>query len=118
MSDWLSNPVSPEAAGRVRSGVMRRIHRRRQVRRGAGALFVLAALAFLFRPSTPELETIALVPPPPPAAPVWTPPPARPAVKRVPMLMAKAASKPAERITILTDDPDVVIVLVSDGGES
>jgi len=32
--------------------------------------------------------------------------------------MAKAAARPAERITIYTDDPDIVIVLVADGGES
>jgi hypothetical protein len=117
MNDWLNTPVSSEATGRVHSGVMRRIRRRRHVRRGAGAMAVLAVLAFAFWPAPPELETLALSPPPPPAAPAWTPLPPPPAVKRTPVLMAKANPRPAERITILTDDPDVVIVLVADGGE-
>ena len=118
MNDWLNSSVSPEAAGRVRSGVIRRIRRRRHVRRGAGAIAVLALLAFAFWPAPPELETLALSPPPPPRAPVWTPLPPPPVARRAPVLMAKAAARPAERITILTDDPDVVIVLVADGGES
>jgi hypothetical protein len=119
MNDWLNTPVSSEATGRVHSGVMRRIRRRRQARRGAGAMAVLAVLAFAFWPSPPELEKLALSPPPPPPAPVWTPPPPAPRLtpKQVPVLMAKATPRPAERITILTDDPDVVIVLVADGGE-
>jgi hypothetical protein len=118
MNDWLNSSFSPEAAGRVRSGVIRRIRRRRRVRHGAGAIVALALLAFAFWPAPPELETLALSPPSPPRAPVWTPRPPPPIAKRAPVLMAKAAARPAERITIYTDDPDIVIVLVADGGES
>lgn len=117
MNDWLNTPVSAEASGRVHSGVMRRIRWRRQVRRGSGALAVLAVLAFTFWPAPPELETLALSPPSPPSAPVWVAPPAPVLKKKIPVLMAKAVTRPAERITIYTDDPDVVIVLVADGGE-
>ena len=112
MNEWLNSPVPPDATRRVHSGVMKRIRRRRQTRRGAGILTALAAMAFLFWPAPPELETLALTPPPPPSAPVWVPLP-----KRQTIIMAKAQSRPAERITIYTDDPDVVIVLVADGGE-
>jgi hypothetical protein len=115
MNDWLNTPVSQEASRRVRSGVMRRIRRRRQMRRGAGIAALLALLAFAFWPAPPPLETLALSPPPPPGAPVWVPP--LPVPRKLPVLMAKAVSRPAERITIYTDDPDVVIILVADGGE-
>lgn len=114
MNDWLNTPVTPEASRRVRSGVMKRIRRRRYARLGAGPLALLAILIFFFWPAAPALETLALSPPAPPGAPVWVPPPVP---KRLPVLMAKAPSRPAERITIYTDDPDVVIVLVADGGD-
>ena len=113
MNDWLNTPVPPDASRRVHSGVMKRIRRRRQTRRGAGMLTVLAALTFTFWPAPPELETLALTPSTPPSAPVWIPPrPTKPLI-----ILAQATSRPAERITIYTDDPDVVIVLVADGGE-
>jgi hypothetical protein len=115
MNEWLKTSVSPDASRRVHSGVMKRIHRRRNARRGAGTLALLALLAFLFWPSPQPLETLALTAPAPPAAPEWIPPPLP--AKKSPVLMAKAPSGPAERITIYTDDPDVVIVLVADGGE-
>ena len=114
MNDWLNTPVPPDVSRRVHSGVMKRIRRRRQTRRGAGMLTVLAVMAFIFWPAPPALETLALSPPPPPSAPAWVPPPVP---KKLPVLMAEALSRPAERITIYTDDPDVVIVLVADGGE-
>ena len=69
---------------------------------------MVAALTFTFWPVSPPLETLTLSPPPPPNAPVWVPLPTKP-----PGIIARAA----ERITIYTDDPDVVIVLVADGGE-
>lgn len=116
MNDWLNSPVSPDASRRVHSGVMKRIRRRRLTRRGAGILAMLAVLAFAFWPAPPQFETLALSPPSPPAASVWVPLPP-PIPKKLPVLMAKAPSRPAERITIYTDDPDVVIVLVADGGE-
>jgi len=116
MNDWLHSPGPADASRRVHSGVMKRIRRRRQTRRGAGILTVAAVLAFAFWPAPPPLETLALSPPPPPIAPVWVPL-APPVSKRVPVLMARAVASPAERITIYTDDPDVVIVLVADGGE-
>ena len=113
MKEWLNTPVSQEASQRVHSGVMRRIRRRRQTRLGAGILTLLAVLAFTFWPAPPELETLALTPSTPPSAPVWIPPrPTKPLI-----ILAQATSRPAERITIYTDDPDVVIVLVADGGE-
>ena len=108
MNEWLNSPVSPDASRRVHNGVMRRIRHRRQTRRGAGVLALAAALAFAFWPAPPALETLTLSPPPPPNAPVWVPLPTKP-----PVIMARAA----ERITIYTDDPDVVIVLVAEGGE-
>lgn len=113
MNEWLNTPVSADASSRVHSGVMRRIRRRRQTRLGAGVLALFAALTFTFWPATPELETLALAPPAPPSAPAWIAPrPTKP-----PIILAQATSRPAERITIYTDDPDVVIVLVADGGE-
>ena len=113
MNEWLNTPVFQEASQRVHSGVMRRIRRRRQTRLGTGVLALFAALTFTFWPATTELETLTLTPPAPPSAPAWIPPrPTKP-----PIILAKATSRPAERITIYTDDPDVVIVLVADGGE-
>ena len=112
MNEWLNSPVSPDASRRVHSGVMKRIRRRRQTRRGAGVLTLFAALTFTFWPAPPALETLTLSPPPPPNVPAWVPVPTKP-----PVIMAKALSRPAERITIYTGDPDVVIVLVADGGE-
>ncbi len=112
MNEWLNSPVSPDTSRRVHIGVMKRIRQRRQARRGAGVLTLLAALTFTFWPARPALETLTLSPPPPPNAPAWVPVPTKP-----PTIMAQAKSRPAERITIYTDDPDVVIVLVADGGE-
>ena len=113
MNEWLNTPVSPDASRRVHSGVMRRIRRRRQTRLGAGVFPMVAALTFTFWPATPGLETLTLTSPTPPSAPAWIPPrPTKP-----PIILAQATSRPAERIIIYTDDPDVVIVLVADGGE-
>ena len=113
MNEWLNTPVSADASQRVHSGVMRRVRRHRQTRLGAGVLPMVVALTFTFWPAPPELETLALSPPTPPSAPAWIPPrPTKP-----PIILAQATSRPAERITIYTDDPDVVIVLVADGGE-
>ena len=112
MTDWIPTPIPDETAARVRGGVLTRIRRRRQVRRAGGAAAVLAALALAFWPSPPPLETLTLIAPVPPKAPAWKPIPMQP-----PILTARAPSRPAERITIYTSDPDVVIVLVADGGE-
>ena len=112
MSDWIQTPIAAEAAERVRGGVLTRIRRRRQARRASGAVAVLAALAFAFWPAPAPLETLSLNAPKPPAAPAWKPIPTKP-----PIITAQAPSRPAERITIYTSDPDVVIVLVADGGE-
>lgn len=114
MNDWLNSPVAEATAERVRGGVMTRIRRRRRARRAGGAVAVLAALALAFWPVPPELETLALSAPKPPAAPVWVP---FPQPVKPPVIMAQAPSRPAERITIYTSDADVVIVLVADGGE-
>jgi len=113
MNEWLNSPVSPDASERVHGGVMQRIRRRRHMRRGAGVLALLALLT-LFLPATPDLETLTLTAPTPPGAPAWAPPPAP---RKLPVIVAKATSRPAERITIYTDDPDVVIVLVADRGD-
>lgn len=95
MTDWINAPVAEESAARVRGGVLIRIRRRRQTRRASGTVAVLGALALVFLP-----------------APAWKPLPTKP-----PVIMAQPQSRPAERITIYTSDPDVVIVLVADGGE-
>jgi hypothetical protein len=112
MTEWLETPITEETAARVRGGVLTRIRRRRQTRRVGGAAAVLAALALAFWPAPAPLETLTLDAPPPPAAPAWKPIPTKP-----PVFTAQAPSRPAERITIYTSDPDVVIVLVADGGE-
>ena len=117
MNEWLNTPVSADASRRVHSGVMRRIRRGRQTRLGAGVLPMVAALTFTFWPALPELETLTLTMPQPLSAPAWVPPrPTKPPIILA-QTLAKATSRPAERITIYTDDPDVVIVLVADGGE-
>jgi len=74
----------------------------------------LAALVLAFWPAPAPIETLSLSAPKPPAAPRWVPPPVP---NQSSTIMAEAASRPAERITIYTSDPDVVIVLVADGGE-
>lgn len=112
MTDWIRTPIAEETAARVRGGVLTRIRRRRQIRRASGFAAVGAALALAFWPAPAPLETIALNAPKPPAAPAWKPIPIKP-----PIIMAQPPSRPAERITIYTNDPDVVIVLVADGGE-
>lgn len=114
MTEWLETPVAAETAERVRGGVLTRIRRRRQARRATGAAVVLAALAIAFWPAPAPLETLTLHAPAPPVAPAWQPIP----IPRKPsVLTAQAPSRPAERITIYTSNPDVVIVLVADGGE-
>ncbi len=112
-NDWL---VAADAMERVQAGVMRRIRRRRMVRRGV-ALGVLG-LGILLWPATPDVETLALRMPLPPPAPEWVPvhavrPATRPKPEPAKVVLAKAASK----ITLYTADPDVVFVLVADGGE-
>ena len=112
MTEWLQTPIAEDTAARVRGGVLTRIRRRRRVRRAGGAAVVLAALALAFWPAPAPLETITLNTPAPPVAPAWQPIPTKPT-----LITAQAPSRPAERITIYTSDPDVVIVLVADGGE-
>jgi hypothetical protein len=112
MTDWMNAPVAEETAARVRGGVLTRIRRRRQTRRASGAAAVMAVFTLAFWPVPPPLETLTLNAPAPPAAPARNPIPMKP-----PIIMAQATSRPAERITIYTSDPDVVIVLVGDGGE-
>lgn len=112
MTDWIPTQIPEQTAVRVRAGVLTRIRRRRQVRRASGAAAVLAAIALAFWPVPEPPESITLLAPKPPAAPAWKPLAAKP-----PVIMAKAPSRPAERITIYTSDPDVVIVLVADGGQ-
>ncbi len=112
MTDWINAPVAEESAARVRGGVLIRIRRRRQTRRASGTVAVLGALALVFLPAPASLETLTLNLPKPPVAPAWKPLPTKP-----PVIMAQPQSRPAERITIYTSDPDVVIVLVADGGE-
>lgn len=106
MNEWM---VSSDAMERVRSGVMGRVRRRRMVRRG---LVAAAVLIMAFWPRPVEMESLVLRMPVPPAAPAW----AEVAGPTAPMKLARAGSAPAERITIYTDDPNVVIVLVGDGG--
>jgi hypothetical protein len=101
--------VDGAAVERVRSGVMGRIRRRRYIRRGA-VVAALLALAFLWMPE--DIETLSLTLPKPPAAPEWVAP-----IPAASVVLVKAAARPAERITIFTDDPNVVIVLVGEGGE-
>jgi hypothetical protein len=106
VNDWM---VEGAAVERVHAGVMGRIRRRRNVRRGA-VVAALLALAFVRMPEDVELLSLTL--PKPPAAPVWVAP-----VPATSVVLAKAAPRPAERIIIFTDDPNVVIVLVGEGGE-
>ena len=114
MTDWMNAPVAEETAARVRGGVLTRIRRRRQTRRASGAAAVMAVFTLAFWPVPPPLETLTLNAPKPPAAPAWNPISPKP---KPPVITAQAPSRPAERITIYTSDPDVVIVLVGDGGE-
>ncbi len=107
MNEWINAPVDTTAADRVRTRVMRRIQRRRWAKR-AGAAAVLAA-AILAWPRMPEAETLALAMPPAPTAPVV-------ALAPKPAIIHQVKSKPAEKIVLYTNDPDVVIVLVSEGG--
>lgn len=118
MNGWITDHVPEESAQRVRTAVLGRIRRRRAARRMSGALAVTALLAIAFWPTQPLLETLAYTPPPPPAAPVWAPVQPKPVARnKEKVFMAKAAPRPAERITIFTDDPNIVIVLVADGGD-
>jgi hypothetical protein len=109
MNEWM---VSSDAMERVRAGVMGRVRRRRMVRRGlvVAALLLVAAIW----PVMPEAETLALRMPVAPAAPEWV----TVAVEKPVERMAKQAARGPEKITLYTADPDVVIVLVADGGES
>lgn len=104
--------VSGEAVARVHAGVMGRIRRRRILRRaGMAAAIVAAAIVVGLWPAPVELEALALRMPEAPKAPVWV----APVETRIET--ARVQSRPAERIVFYTDDPDVVIVLVGDGGE-
>lgn len=111
MNDWT---VPEEATMRVRGAVMRRIRRRKQARKAVVGVACALLAAVLFWPRMPEAEVLALRPPAPPVAPLvsFTPKPrvVVPAVQ--PLLLAAGR---AEKMTIFTDDPDVIIVLVSDG---
>jgi hypothetical protein len=85
---------------------LQRIQRRRWAKRGGAAAALLIAL--LAWPRMPEAETLAFSMPPAPTA---------PAVQRAPKPMVAAQrTRPAEKIVLYTNDPDVVIVLVSEGG--
>jgi hypothetical protein len=109
MNDWMV--VDSAALARVHSGVMGRIRRRRFARRAA---VVAAALLTAMLMQIPvDVETITWVAPRPPAAPEWV----APVPEQRPVMLAKSAGRPAERITIFTDDPNVVIVLVGEGGD-
>lgn len=108
MNEWINAPVDSATATRVRARVLQRIQRRRWAKR-AGAAAVLAA-ALLAWPRMPEAETIALSMPSAPIAPSVQ-------LAPKPVLVARSIkSKPAEKIVLYTNDPDVVIVLVSEGG--
>ncbi|MBL8241246.1 MAG: hypothetical protein JNM66_27735 [Bryobacterales bacterium] len=110
--------VSGEAVARVHARVMGRIRRRRILRRaGMAAAIVAAAIVVGLWPAPVELEALALRMPEAPKAPVWVAPPPRVASMARPALAA--AGRPAERIVLYTEDPDVVIVMVGDanGGE-
>ena len=107
MNDFV---VSGEAVRRVHAGVMGRIQRWRVLRRAGGAAVGALALLIALWPAPVELESLALRMPAAPVAPVWVAPVAR-------MEVARVQARPAERIVLYTDDPDVVIVLVGDGGE-
>ena len=102
--------VSGEAVARVHDGVMGRIRRRRVVRQFAAAAVGVAVLLIALWPAPVEWEALALRMPAAPAAPPWVAPLAL-------SEMARAQARPAERIVLYTDDPDVLIVLVGDGGE-
>lgn len=103
--------VDDAALGRVRAGVLGRVRRRRRVRRAG---LILALFVGFFAVREPEVERLSLTMPAAPVAPEWVA--VRPVVG-APVVMAKAVGRPAERIVIYTDDPDVVIVLVGEGGE-
>ncbi|MBM3784110.1 MAG: hypothetical protein FJW30_07095 [Acidobacteria bacterium] len=106
MNEWIRAEVSAESMNRVRAGVTRRIRRRRWAQRAA---LLAPLLAWLAWPSAPELETLSLSMPLPPAAPVVRlAPPVRPFIP--------AKTSLAEKIILYTNDPDVVIVLVGEGG--
>ena len=109
MNEWITAEFAPGAAERVRAGVRTKIRRRRAAIRSTAAA-ALAALALVLWPSPPPTERLALTMPTPPSAPIWTPPP------KPPIFTVRAQSRPAERIIIYTDDPNVVIILVADGG--
>lgn len=108
MNEWINAPVDNAAASRVRARVIQRIQRRRWAKRGAIAALLISLLAW---PRMPEAETLALSMPPAPIAPAVQ-------LAPKPVLVARAApsAKPAEKIVLYTNDPDVVIVLVSEGG--
>lgn len=105
MNEWINASVDNAAASRVRERVLHRIQRRRWAKRaGVAALLIGAIIAW---PRMPEAETLALAMPPAPIA---------PAVSRAPKPIRVVRSKPAEKIVLYTNDPNVVIVLVSEGG--
>ncbi|MBI2689266.1 MAG: hypothetical protein HYX27_23425 [Acidobacteria bacterium] len=116
MNDWIPVAVEADAVDRVRGRVTGRIRRRRNLRRGAAVLAAVLAVAVALWPAPVELETISYIPPGAPPAPQWVAVPPKPVTKSN-VLLAKVQSRPADRITIFTDDPNVVIVLVGDGGE-
>lgn len=112
MTEWISMETDAGAAGRVRHGVLRRIRRRRVAGRAAAAAVAAALLSFVFWPRPGAVETLALRAPLPPAAPAVAVTAASTPRQVIP------APRGAEKITIFTSDPDVVIVLVSEtGGE-
>ena len=116
MTDWISGSIAAGAGDRVRAGVMGRIRRRRLVRRSLAAAAAALVVAMLSWPRLPEAEVLALQAPAAPAAPaVQFTPPAPVQQRPKPAVLAKAGPA-ADKITIYTSDPDVVIVLVSDGG--
>jgi len=104
--------VSDEEVDRLRRDVTARVARRRRrplwATAMAASLVLGAAVAWTSRP---EVETLALRMPVPPPAPEVRLSPPRPVVAR------RKAAPAASVIKIYTDDPDVVILLVADGGE-
>ena len=108
MREW---QMDDAALGRVRAGVMGRVRRRRMARRAGAAAVAAALLAGVFLTREPEMERLSLAMPAGPAAPV---------VMKTRVPLERPAARPAmargaEKITLFTADPDVVIVLVTEG---